>query len=269
MTAKKSVTLKSGLTRRWFIQTTVIVIALLLIICIVGAYAIHTYYYASVDKRILAYSNKAVDTYFDSYLSDDESFELGARNFINDFYDKSSVEVWVIDRYGNIIISSSGFSVSSYTSMPDYNEMKTDTSVTFAQWTGKLDSGEKITSLSKGIFNEKNEMVGAVRFMISLEEISAQINSWYLIIVLLFIIIVSLLLVSGTVYINSIVKPISEINETARMIADGNYDARIDHYLYKDEIGDLCETINNMAEKIKISDKIKNDFISDFFIISS
>lgn len=262
MTAKKSVTLKSGLTRRWFIQTTVIVIALLLIICIVGAYAIHTYYYASVDKRILAYSNKAVDTYFDSYLSDDESFELGARNFINDFYDKSSVEVWVIDRYGNIIISSSGFSVSSYTSMPDYIEMKTDTSVTFAQWTGKLDSGEKITSLSKGIFNEKNEMVGAVRFMISLEEISAQINSWYLIIVLLFIIIVSLLLVSGTVYINSIVKPISEINETARMIADGNYDARIDHYLYKDEIGDLCETINNMAEKIKISDKIKNDFIS-------
>ena len=46
------------------------------------------------------------------------------------------------------------------------------------------------------------------------------------------------------------------------MIADGNYDARIDHYLYKDEVGELCEAINNMAEKIKMSDKIKNDFIS-------
>ena len=93
-------------------------------------------------------------------------------------------------------------------------------------------------------------------------EINAQINSWYLIIFLVFILIVTLILISGTVYINSIVKPIREINETARMIADGNYDARIDHYLYKDEIGDLCDTINNMAERIKVSDKIKNDFIS-------
>ncbi len=261
MSIRKSMTITSGLTRRWLIQTTIIVIAFLLIISLVGAYMINSYYNTSVDRRIQSYSTKAVDTYFNGYLSDDESFEQGARNFINDFYAKSSAEVWVIDRYGNILISSSGFPVSSYTSMPDYDEVKS-TSSTIGRWTGKLDSGEKITALTKAILNEKGEMIGAVRFMISLEEITAQVNSWYLIIFLVFLVIVSLVLISGTVFINSIVKPIQEINDTARMIADGNYDARIDHYLYHDEVGNLCDAINNMAEKIKISDKIKNDFIS-------
>ena len=39
-------------------------------------------------------------------------------------------------------------------------------------------------------------------------------------------------------------------------------DARIDHYLYKDEIGELCDSINNMAAEISTADRLKNDFIS-------
>ena len=258
---EKQTKLFSGLTRRWFIQTTVIVIAFLLIICVVGAYIVHSYYYNSVERKMLNYSNSAVDNYFEGYSGDDASFEKGARNFIYDFKDKASIEVWIIDKYGSVILSSSGFPVSKYTVIPEYEAAISDLSEV-ARWTGKLESGEKITTLTKPIVNNKSEIVGAVRYLVSLDEIDAQINTWYFLIILVFVLLVLLLLISGIVFINSIVKSLREINDTARMIADGNYDARIDHYLYKDEVGELCDTINNMAEKIKISDKIKNDFIS-------
>ena len=93
----------NGLTKRWFIQTTIIVIAFLLVICVVGAYIVHSYYYNSVDRRMLNYSNSAVDTYFESFSSDDATFEKGARSFVYDFKDKATVEVWVIDKYGNVL----------------------------------------------------------------------------------------------------------------------------------------------------------------------
>ncbi len=258
---EKRIKLFSGLTKRWFVQTTVIVIAFLLIICVVGAYIVHAYYYNSVERKMLNYSNSAVDNYFESYSGDDASFEKGARDFIYDFKDKASIEVWIIDKYGHVIISSSGFSVSKYTVIPEYEAAISDLNEV-ARWTGKLDSGEKVTSLTKPIVNNKNEIIGAVRYIVSLEDIDNQIGTWYLLIILVFVLLVMLLLISGIVFINSIVKSIREINDTARMIADGNYDARIDHYLYKDEVGELCDTINNMAEKIKMSDKIKIDFIS-------
>lgn len=251
----------NGLTRRWFIQTTIIVIAFLLVICVIGAYIVHSYYYNSVDRRMLNYSNSAVDTYFESFSSDDATFEKGARSFIYDFKDKFTVEVWIIDKYGNVVISSSGFPVSSSSAVPEYESAITDLS-SVARWSGKLDSGEKVSALTKPILNSKKEIIGAVRYIVSLEEVDAQINTWYAVIFLVFLLLVLVLLISGVIFINSIVKSIREVNDTARMIADGNYDARIDHYLYKDEVGELCDTINNMAEKIKISDKIKNDFIS-------
>jgi signal transduction histidine kinase len=262
--AKKGKIIKyysGGLTKRWLIQTTTIIIAVLLLICVAGAYFVHSYYYNSVDRRIKSYSNGIVDTYFDSFSTDDDSFEQGARAFIADFSDKTSMEVWIIDKYGNVIISSSGFPVSQYTKIPEYETALSNVD-SYSQWTGKLESGEHVTTLTKVILNSGNEEIGAVRYLISLEEIDNQIYTWYVMFFFAFLILVFLLIISGIIFINSIVKPIRDINDTAKMIADGNYDAKIDHYLYKDEIGELCDTINNMAEKISAADKIKNDFIS-------
>ena len=253
---------KGGLTRRWLIQTTTIVVSVLLIICIAAAYFIHSYYYSTAERKIESYANGIVDIYFENYAStDDKVFEKGAREYISDFTDKSSVEVWVLDKYGNVFISSSGFPVNEKVKIPEYEEALTSTSKT-AVWNGENASGEKIIALTKIITNAENKQAGSVRYMTSLVEIDNQIRTWYFIIILAFLLLVILLVISGTVFINSIVRPIQEVCDTAKMIADGNYDARIDHYLYKDEVGQLCNTINEMAEKIKTSDKIKNDFIS-------
>ncbi len=253
---------KGGLTRRWLFQTSTIIVAVLLIICIAAAYFIHTYYYTSVERKIKTYANGIVDIYFENFAStDDAVFEKGARKYISDFTDKASVEVWVLDKYGSVFISSSGFPVTNKVKIPEYEDAVTNGTYT-SIWHGEDSNGENIIALTKIITDAENNQVGSVRYMISLVEIDNQIGTWYFIISLVFLLLVLLLVISGTVFISSIVRPIQEVCDTAKMIADGNYDARIDHYLYKDEIGLLCNTINDMAEKIKTSDKIKNDFIS-------
>ena len=51
-------------------------------------------------------------TYFesDTYVYDD-IFNDMANDFVNDFHDKDIMEAWVIDRNGNVVASTSGFSV--------------------------------------------------------------------------------------------------------------------------------------------------------------
>ena len=52
-----------------------------------------------------------------------------------------------------------------------------------------------------------------------------------------------------------------EINSTAKRIAQGDFDARIQKK-HNDEIGELCDTINEMAVELGNSQQMKNDFIS-------
>lgn len=90
-------------------------------------------------------------------------------------------------------------------------------------------------------------------------------NEIVTIILLISVICISLVLlvvISGMFFIRSIIKPIKNISRTTKLIASGNFDARIENYSDDDEIGELCETINHMASELNESEKIKNDFIS-------
>ena len=82
------VNFKGGLTKRWLFQSSTIIVAVLLIICVAAAYFIHSYYYATVERKIESYANGIVDVYFENYATtDDAVFEKGAREYISDFND--------------------------------------------------------------------------------------------------------------------------------------------------------------------------------------
>ena len=186
------VNFKGGLTKRWLFQSSTIIVAVLLIICVAAAYFIHSYYYATVERKIESYANGIVDVYFENYATtDDAVFEKGAREYISDFNDKSSVEVWVLDKYGSVFISSSGFPVNSKTKIPEYEDAMT-ASNKVALWHGENSSGEKIIALTKIITDAEDKQVGSVRYMISLDEIDNQIKTWYFIISLVFLLLVLL-----------------------------------------------------------------------------
>ena len=250
-----------ALTKRWLFRSAVLTVAILLVICFVCGFFVRNYYYDTVYNKLRSYSSGIVTNYFNSYTTDAE-FAAGAVDFVSEFSEKSSAEVWVIDKSGKVIVSSSGFGIS-YPEMPDYYEaLDSKDESLFTSWEGKIESGEKIMAVTTLIKDDNSAVRGAVRYITSLDAVDSQLITVYCMIGFVFLIIALIVLISGFIFVSSIVMPIKEINETTKLIAGGNMDARIDHYLYKDEIGELCDSINNMAAEISTADRLKNDFIS-------
>lgn len=252
---------KKGITTRWVLNTLCVIVIVLLAIIIVAAALFREQYYESVRVTLDSRATSVVTSYFNLYTeSTEDVFNQRAKEFVEDFSDKSIMEVWVIDRNGKVVVSSSGFSVENE-EYPDYfNARLSETGK--ATWVGNMSSGEKVMSLTYMLPSQEGRTTGAVRYIISLTDIDSQIVNIIILLSLLCIVIIAFVTVSGLFFVRSIVNPVKVINETAIKIAEGDLNARVEGHEYDDEIGQLCETINNMASEIKETDRLKNEFIS-------
>lgn len=249
----------NGITKRWIFNTLGVISALLLVVSVFASASLHFYYYEYVEMTLNSRADDSVSTFFSLYNNTDEQFESRAREFVEGFKAKDIMEVWVIDKQGNVIISSNGFPVDPSPEMPDYKEAlrskaKSDT----ARWTGKLPSGEKVTALTQLL----GENSGAVRYQISLEGVDNQVSTFILLIFFVCLLAIALVAMTGSFFIQSIVKPVMQINHAARKFAHGDFSSRIDSHHYNDEISELGETVNYMASELSEADRMKNDFIS-------
>lgn len=251
-----------GIGRRWVLSSYGIIAFLFLITVIVSSVALRFYYYESVATTLEAYADDNVASFFNLYIGGTpERFKSGARTFVENFEDKDKTEVWVINSSGEPVISSSGFTPDKDEMMPDYDKAYAS-GESYGIWYGKMKSGEKVMALSYMLGSGNSANSGAVRFIISLEAIDRQIVSLIALIVIVFTIALVIVALSGVYFVKSIVNPVKSISETAKKIAGGDFDARIDSRIYDDEIGELCETVNYMAKEIGDADRMKNDFIS-------
>ena len=127
---------KKSITARWVLNTLCAIIFVLFCIIIVVSVLFKEQYYETVRVTLDSRATNVVSSYFSiSNDSSDDAFNLRAKEFVEDFSDKSVMEVWVIDRSGNVVVSSSGFSVENE-KYPDYAEAKlSDTGK--ATWVGK------------------------------------------------------------------------------------------------------------------------------------
>uniref|UniRef100_UPI003FEF07B0 ATP-binding protein n=1 Tax=Candidatus Fimivicinus sp. TaxID=3056640 RepID=UPI003FEF07B0 len=248
----------NGITKRWVLNTLGVISALLLLVSIIASIAIHFYYYEYVEMTLNSRADDSVSNFFSLYSNTDGQFESRAREFVEGFKAKDIMEVWVIDKQGNVIISSSGFPVNDPPEMPDYREALQSTKSDTARWTGKLPSGEKVMALTQLL----GENSGAVRYLISLEGVDSQVSTFILLIFFVCLLAIALVAMSGSFFIQSIVKPVMQINEAAQKFAHGDFSTRIDSHHYNDEISELGETINYMASELSEADRVKNDFIS-------
>ncbi len=249
-----------SITKRWFLNVASIIVVILVVVSSVLFLSLRNYYYSVADMALDSHSTNEIASSFNLSMESSGGFEAAGRRYIESFSDKDIMAVWIIDSGGNVILSSSGFEINEKVDMPDFVAAVSGEGV--SKWTGKLPSGEKIMA-STCAYNYPNGNVGgAVRFMISLEAIDAQLVRISFIIAVACICMFILVIFSGSVFIRSIVNPVKDIGETAKRIAGGDLAARIDHYPYNDEIGELCTTINDMATKLSVSDRMKNDFIS-------
>ncbi len=250
-----------SLTKRWFLNVASIIIVILIAVSAVLFFSLRNYYYSVADMALDSHSADEVASSFNLNIdSVSGGFEAAGRIYIDNFPDKDIMAVWIIDSGGNIVLSSSGFEINEEVEMPDFVAAVSGEGT--SKWTGRLPSGEKIMASTCAYNYPNGNLGGAVRFMVSLEAIDEQLLRISLIIALAGIGMFVLVVFSGSLFIRSIVNPVRDIGETAKRIAGGDLAARIDHYPYNDEIGELCATINDMASKLSVSDRLKNDFIS-------
>ena len=197
-----------------------------------------------------------------------ESFELFYGNYslddlvINDhlrIWSHSQTEAQIIDRDGNIKLDTLGAKIGSTS---DYSDVESALKGKKGVWTGEVDySNEPVLSVSMPLKDNLDEIVGVIRYTTGLGATNRNlktVNSFFL---FMGFFIIALATGVSILLSNSIVKPRKSLNKVAEKMADGQYKVRSNIEL-NDEIGQLSDTLNYMAEEIIKKDQIKNDFIS-------
>lgn len=251
----------SGITKRWITNTLIGVIVVLLLFSITLLMITQNYYISTVDLKLNSQYSNSVAAFFSNYIgSSSERFEAGARTYVENFSQKDIMEVWVIDADGNVVVSSSGFNIEKQ-DIPDFDEALRSKTRS-AMFSGENENSEPIRSQTFLLPTVNGNETGAIRYIISMDRIYRQLALFFIIILIVFAVIILLITLSGFYFVQSIVNPVNEINDIAKRIAGGDLTARASPQEYDDEISELCENINYMAEEISSSDKMKNDFIS-------
>lgn len=251
---------KRGITRRWIVGSLLWTI----IILIVGVVAVlislrENYYNAALNaiERRVERAYNAVPTVLDTTEANREST---ARMLIQDFSEREKFEMMLVDREGNVILTSSGFDFDPNEPLDDFFEAS-ESATKKASYMGYSLNGEHILAYTQVFNNPIRNQIAGIRMVTSLREVDSQLLEMAYILAFGCILVLFFSIFSGSYFIRSIVLPIRRIGNTAKRISGGDYDVRIDNK-YNDEIGDLSNIINDMAAGLSIADRTKNDFIS-------
>ncbi len=216
-------------------------------------------YYSAADNAILSRINTINGTITASArMSDSERTQMLYR-MSEDFTEKDKFEFMFIGTNGKILATSTGFLPSDEMHMADV--LKAQAAMDgIATNVYRTEMGEKVLTATC-IIQPEIDNIYAIRLVTSMEKVDGEIAVVAALAALFFGVVMAFSIMSGMYFIRSIVYPIRSIEATAAQISKGEFGVRIDNN-YNDEIGQLCETINNMAEELGRSDEIKNEFIS-------
>lgn len=249
-----------GIKRRWTYSYVALSLVVLLIFEIAFMLFVTNYYYGNV-ARMISYRAEHSTQFYRSYINS-EKYDLTdlAKQMVKDYNSRSedNMELQVLDLDGNVVVSSTGFIVKEKIDSPDFKEAVKGYQ---SNWRGNNKFGEKVMSNSSPIKTSAGKTEGIIRYVVSLEPIDQTINKILAISVFIIIMVLFGMLMISYVFSRSIITPIKEITAVAIRMAEGQFSERIETK-YDDEIGELAETLNYMAEEIIISNNLKNDFIS-------
>lgn len=250
----------TGITRRWLINVFGVIFLVVVLVFSVLCAVTKSFYYSNCTSTLKA-SGEYMAKYFEKHIYPEyHSVSTGFMVMVEDFEDKSIMEMQVISMNGSLVFSSTGFAIETLNETPDLLQARTGKT---SSWIGyNAASDERVVSVSLPLYTDDGIMVGTVRMMASLRQVDQALMQMNLIIVAIGFLIILLTTVTGIYFIKSIVVPVGFINETAREIADGNMTARVKQVNKNDEIGELCRTINTMAEELSQNERLKNEFIS-------
>ena len=220
---------------------------------------IRGYYYSSARQYLTSQMNVIISSLESGATDSSVNNSSQIRTLVESYEDKDKIELMAITADNEAEITSSGFSPSTDTSYEDYTAaQQSDDGTGYAIF--DLPSGEKVIAVTAVISISGSEYT-ALRMVSSMKNIDYQILILTVGMTIIFAMIILLLYVSGRFFIRSIVYPVIKIGEIARDIAKGDFSERIEK-TGDDELGDLCDSINYMAQELSNTESMKNEFIS-------
>ncbi len=247
------------LTKRWILKSFIIIVAVLVAIEALVIAITHNSYYNQAQQIVRTRATVIQNT-LSSYAADNDSdYYERTRELIENFSEKNIMELVAIDKNKKPIMSSSGFAPKTELSPEDITlAQKSENGV--GETLQKNVNGENIYCVTVMSPSQSGDIL-ALRLLASLEPSDVQIRNMALIYLLVGVLIAVFILIVNIVFLHSIMRPVAEVEKTARRIAAGDFDARIETR-YKDELGDLCDIVNYMADELSQSENMKNEFIS-------
>lgn len=251
--------ISSKITKRWLRNSFGVIVAIILAIEVFGGIAVKRIYYGQVEAELIGQA-EVIATTFQQYSRESaKDFHEQINNYVAAFDQKERMELMIVDGNGQTSITSSGF-IPQERAMPDFQAAAMNNTRIGIE-TGTLGMDQKVIMLSLINPIPAEPSISAIRLVVSLSAVDKKIISLIVSMVTLGVIVLGLVLFSSSYFISSIVKPIGQVGDTARKIAQGDFDARL-NIEHDDEIGELSEIINYMAGELGTAERLKNDFIS-------
>lgn len=232
------------------IFSTVVVLNILLMVFI------RKYYYDNMEA-ILKSRIEVSMNFYNKYFSSRSLIENIYDN-VDAFWNENNAQVEIFDSNGNLLMDSIGIKDNKLISAPDIDRALEGNS---SRWIGKVDYYDKNIMAVSYPLETDGEIIGIIRFITSLEEIDGIIRNIMLIFSSISLVVVLLGLLLSIILANSIINPIKYLNQVAEKMGDGNLSIR-SKINSRNEIGQLSNTLNFMADEISRREQLKNDFIS-------
>ena len=250
----------SGLRKRWLRGTVFIALLAVAVVVAMFAVIIYSYYFTTIRTGLEAKARTATDFFANYVARSYEDYYDSAFRYAESFREADRIELQFLNRNGSIMISTSAMTSGTSPGSPDI--INAIESRRISTWVGRRTAtGERIMAASAPMIYADGEVIGVMRYVTSLRHVDRQVFMNLLVVVGVGLIVLGMVFLLNMVFIRFVITPVSEITKMSRRIAEGSYGIQINNE-YRDEIGDMVESINEMSLKIAQTEKIQSEFIS-------
>ena len=257
--------MRSGITNRWLRGSLFLTVLLVLLVESMFVYNFSRSYYNSVQQTMMRRFS-SINGQLKMYTGDTAqktaaNRSVALRRMVEQFADKDKYEFMLLDGYGSVIASSSGTGADGIVVQDDFNKAQ-DAPDGVGVAIYRTASGETVMAVCS-LVPYAAEDVAAMRLVTSLTLVQAHLKSVFIVSLIVVAAILGFTVASGLYFVRGIVVPLGQVERIAASIARGELDVRLpvtgDE---RDEVDRLRGTINQMAEGLEETEKMKNEFIS-------
>lgn len=248
-----------NIVSKWLITNFFSIVVVLLILEIVFLIFVRLFFISGIKNNMKSVAGVLNNMLNDTSLQSTQDFEMGAKDAIKYFSRPNDMEITIFNHRDEVIDTTSVLKPKEIYLFKDFIDAKTSSDHR-GDWKNLNENGERVMAITHALYRD-DIYIGSIRYVVSIEGADTTITVIVMFAIILGLLIVISILYSSLYFIRSIITPVREISSVAKEIAKGNFKVKIEKKS-DDEIGELCDSINDMALDLSEAEKLKNDFIS-------